>query len=76
MTVLENLEMGAQFSHMRKSAKETMEEAFSFFPRLKERLTQKAGTLSGGEQQMVTMGRGLMSREPLSFSSSRMYSSP
>ena len=65
MTVLENLEMGAQFSAMQKSAKKTMEEVFTFFPRLKERLSQKAGTLSGGEQQMVAMGRGLMSRPRL-----------
>jgi branched-chain amino acid transport system ATP-binding protein len=65
MTVLENLEMGAQFSAMHKSAKQTMEEVFVFFPRLKERLSQKAGTLSGGEQQMVAMGRGLMSRPRL-----------
>ncbi len=65
MTVKENLEMGAQFSHMQKAANETMEEVFSFFPRLKERLGQKAGTLSGGEQQMVAMGRGLMSRPSL-----------
>jgi branched-chain amino acid transport system ATP-binding protein len=65
MTVLENLEMGAQFSHMQKSAKKTMQEVFTFFPRLKERLSQKAGTLSGGEQQMVAMGRGLMSRPRL-----------
>ena len=65
MTVLENLEMGAQFSAMQKSATNTMEEVFTFFPRLKERLGQKAGTLSGGEQQMVAMGRGLMSRPRL-----------
>jgi branched-chain amino acid transport system ATP-binding protein len=61
MTVKENLEMGAQFAHMKKAARATMEEVFSFFPRLKERLGQNAGTLSGGEQQMVAMGRGLMS---------------
>lgn len=65
MTVLENLEMGAQFASTQKFAKQTLEEVFSFFPRLKERLTQKAGTLSGGEQQMVAMGRGLMSRPRL-----------
>jgi branched-chain amino acid transport system ATP-binding protein len=61
MTVLENLEMGAQFSRTRKLLKETMEQVFTYFPRLKERLEQKAGTLSGGEQQMLAMGRGLMS---------------
>ncbi|MEE8415292.1 MAG: ABC transporter ATP-binding protein [Desulfobacterales bacterium] len=61
MTVLENLEMGAQFPHSKKVQHETMEQLFIYFPRLKERLSQKAGTLSGGEQQMLAMGRGLMS---------------
>jgi branched-chain amino acid transport system ATP-binding protein len=61
MTVLENLEMGAQFTRAKKVKNETLEQVFSYFPRLKERLDQKAGTLSGGEQQMLAMGRGLMS---------------
>jgi len=61
MTVLENLEMGAQFPRTRKVQRETIEQVFTYFPRLKERLEQKAGTLSGGEQQMLAMGRGLMS---------------
>ncbi len=61
MTVLENLEMGAQFERARKRRRETMAQVFEYFPRLKERLNQKAGTLSGGEQQMVAIGRGLMS---------------
>jgi len=61
MTVLENLEMGAQFARTRKVQRETIEQVFTYFPRLKERLKQKAGTLSGGEQQMLAMGRGLMS---------------
>ncbi len=61
MTVLENLEMGAQFERARKRRRETMAQVFEYFPRLKERLDQKAGTLSGGEQQMVAIGRGLMS---------------
>ena len=61
MTVLENLEMGAQFPRTRKVQRETLEQVFTYFPRLKERLEQKAGTLSGGEQQMLAMGRGLMS---------------
>jgi branched-chain amino acid transport system ATP-binding protein len=61
MTVLENLEMGAQFPRTRKVQRETIEQVFAYFPRLKERLEQKAGTLSGGEQQMLAMGRGLMS---------------
>lgn len=61
MTVLENLEMGAQFSRTKKVKNETLQQVFRYFPRLKERLGQKAGTLSGGEQQMLAMGRGLMS---------------
>ena len=61
MTVLENLEMGAQFARTRKARPETLQQVFAYFPRLKERLAQKAGTLSGGEQQMLAMGRGLMS---------------
>ncbi len=61
MTVLENLEMGAQFERARKRRRETMAQVFEYFPRLRERLDQKAGTLSGGEQQMVAIGRGLMS---------------
>ena len=65
LTVQENLEMGAQFPHMKKVQKETIDLVFSFFPRLKERLNQKAGTLSGGEQQMLAMGRGLMSMPSL-----------
>lgn len=61
MTVLENLETGAQFPRTKKVKNETLEQVFTYFPRLKERLDQKAGTLSGGEQQMLAMGRGLMS---------------
>jgi branched-chain amino acid transport system ATP-binding protein len=61
MTVLENLEMGAQFPHSKQVLPETLKQVFIYFPRLKERLSQKAGTLSGGEQQMLAMGRGLMS---------------
>ena len=61
MTVLENLELGAQFPRTQKVQHDTMQQVFGYFPRLKERLGQKAGTLSGGEQQMLAMGRGLMS---------------
>jgi branched-chain amino acid transport system ATP-binding protein len=61
MTVLENLEMGAQFPHSKNVLHQTLEHVYTYFPRLKERLSQKAGTLSGGEQQMLAMGRGLMS---------------
>jgi branched-chain amino acid transport system ATP-binding protein len=62
LTVAENLEMGAQFPQVKKLRAETMKQVFSYFPRLRERTKQKAGTLSGGEQQMLAMGRGLMSR--------------
>jgi branched-chain amino acid transport system ATP-binding protein len=61
MTVLENLEMGAQLPRSKKKQNATLQQVFGYFPRLKERLGQKAGTLSGGEQQMLAMGRGLMS---------------
>jgi len=61
MTVLENLEMGAINRRARLRRKETLEAVFTLFPRLKERMHQLAGTLSGGEQQMCAIGRGLMS---------------
>ena len=62
MTVRENLEMGA-FSRKDKGAiKSDMDRVFELFPRLLERLNQKGGTLSGGEQQMLAMGRALMAR--------------
>ena len=61
MTVLENLEMGAQSRRTKVVRDESLVKVFDLFPRLKERLDQKAGTLSGGEQQMLAMGRGLMS---------------
>ena len=61
MTVLENLEMGAQSRRTKAVRNESLVKVFNLFPRLKERLDQKAGTLSGGEQQMLAMGRGLMS---------------
>lgn len=60
LTVLENLEMGARFSKAKKVKKRTMEWVFKLFPRLEERRHQLAGTLSGGEQQMLAIGRGLM----------------
>ncbi|MEG6584403.1 ABC transporter ATP-binding protein [Dendrosporobacter sp. 1207_IL3150] len=65
MTVLENLELGAYIRSDKKGIKEDMEVVFKRFPRLSERLTQLAGTLSGGEQQMLAMGRALMSRPRL-----------
>lgn len=61
MTVLENLELGAYFPNARKRIPETLRWVFELFPRLEERKGQLVGTLSGGEQQMVTVGRGLMS---------------
>ncbi len=60
LTVLENLEMGARFSEAKKAKQQTMEWVFKLFPRLEERKRQLAGTLSGGEQQMLAIGRGLM----------------
>jgi branched-chain amino acid transport system ATP-binding protein len=65
LTVIENLEMGSQFPKAKKVRKETMEWVFKLFPRLEERKSQLAGTLSGGEQQMLAIGRGLMSRPTL-----------
>ncbi len=60
MTVYENLEMGAFSPRARAHFQDNLEKVFALFPRLKERARQKAGTLSGGEQQMVAVGRGLM----------------
>ena len=60
MTVQENLEMGAFASRPQPNMRRNMERVFALFPRLAERRTQRAGTLSGGEQQMVAVGRGLM----------------
>ena len=62
MTVRENLEMGAYLRSNGQSLEEDMERIFELFPRVKERLNQRAGTLSGGEQQMVAVGRALMAR--------------
>jgi branched-chain amino acid transport system ATP-binding protein len=63
MSVEENLEMGAYAYRARKRKKENLERMYELFPRLKERRRQKSSTLSGGEQQMLAMGRGLM-QEP------------
>jgi len=62
MTVLENLEMGAFARHDRREIQEDLDRVNTLFPRLKERIAQVAGTLSGGEQQMLAIGRGLMAR--------------
>lgn len=61
LTVKENLEMGAYVRSNRREMKEDMQKVFKYFPRLEERMNQTAGTLSGGEQQMLAMGRALMS---------------
>jgi branched-chain amino acid transport system ATP-binding protein len=60
MTVMENLEMGAFTRKDKQEIEQTTERVFSIFPRLKERIYQLGGTLSGGEQQMLSMGRALM----------------
>jgi branched-chain amino acid transport system ATP-binding protein len=65
MTVVENLEMGAFQRQDRAGIKEDMEHVFTLFPRLAERKAQKAGTLSGGEQQMCAIGRAMMARPRL-----------
>lgn len=65
LTVEENLEVGAWLPRGRREAKETMAEVFALFPRLAERRRQPAGTMSGGEQQMLAIGRCLMARPDL-----------
>ena len=65
MTVLENLEMGAYTRRDRENLAEDLERVYGLFPRVKERRQQLAGTLSGGEQQMVAIGRALMARPRL-----------
>jgi branched-chain amino acid transport system ATP-binding protein len=62
LTVLENLEIGAWNVNDRRTISERMEQVFELFPRLKERLSQKGGTLSGGEQQMLAIARALMAQ--------------
>ena len=61
MTVTENLEMGAYTLGDKRRQRELMEQVFAVFPRLGERPRQQAGTMSGGEQQMLAMGRAMMS---------------
>lgn len=67
MSVHENLMMGAFLRNDKKGILEDIDKVLSLFPRLKERLTQKAGTLSGGEQQMLAIARGMMSRPKYLF---------
>jgi branched-chain amino acid transport system ATP-binding protein len=65
LTVLENLEMGAYCVRDAAQIRRDLDHGFTLFPRLKERIRQRAGTLSGGEQQMLAMARALMSRPKL-----------
>ncbi len=65
MTVRENLDLGAYTRSSPREVAEDLERVLTIFPRLRERIVQKAGTLSGGEQQMLAMGRALMSRPRL-----------
>jgi branched-chain amino acid transport system ATP-binding protein len=65
MTVYENLQMGAYLSRARQNRNESLEWVYGLFPVLKSRKSQMAGTLSGGEQQMLAVGRGLMGRPKL-----------
>ncbi len=65
LTVLENLELGAYVHRDKKTMRETLEDIVQLFPRLGERMKQEAGTLSGGEQQMLAISRSLMARPSL-----------
>jgi branched-chain amino acid transport system ATP-binding protein len=65
MSVLENLELGAFMRNDKAGIQQDLERIFDLFPRLRERITQRSGTLSGGEQQMLAMGRALMAQPRL-----------
>ena len=65
MTVQENLEMGAYYRNDNAGVREDIDRVFDLFPRLQERVKQEAGTMSGGEQQMLAIGRAIMSRPTL-----------
>jgi branched-chain amino acid transport system ATP-binding protein len=67
MTIYENLEMGASNQHARPKFARNLERVYGMFPRLKERSAQKAGTLSGGEQQMLAVARGIMADPTILF---------
>ncbi len=65
LTVIDNLRLGAYLPRARARMRETLAEVFEIFPRLRERQRQRAGTMSGGEQQMLAVGRGLMAQPRL-----------
>ena len=65
MSVLENLQLGAFVKDARKAINQTLQSVYTYFPRLEERKNQQAGTLSGGERQMLAIGRALMSKPKL-----------
>ncbi|MDN7657526.1 ABC transporter ATP-binding protein, partial [Burkholderia multivorans] len=65
MSIVENMQMGAYLRSDKEQIKKDVERMFSFFPRLKERASQLAGTLSGGEQQMLAMARAILSKPKL-----------
>ena len=67
MTIYENLEMGASTQHAKPKFDRNLERVYEMFPRLKERHEQKAGTLSGGEQQMLAVARGIMAEPTILF---------
>lgn len=67
MTIYENLELGASNQHARPKFAHNLERVYEMFPRLKERSAQKAGTLSGGEQQMLAVARGIMADPTILF---------
>ena len=67
MTIYENLEMGASNQHARPKFVRNLERVYEMFPRLKERSSQKAGTLSGGEQQMLAVARGIVAEPTILF---------
>ncbi|WP_322080389.1 ABC transporter ATP-binding protein, partial [Burkholderia sp. BCC1995] len=65
MSIIENMQMGAYLRNDKEQIKQDVDRMFGFFPRLKERATQLAGTLSGGEQQMLAMSRAILSKPKL-----------
>ncbi|WP_273743930.1 ABC transporter ATP-binding protein [Burkholderia mallei] len=76
MSIIENMQMGAYLRNDNEQIKKDVERMFGFFPRLKERATQLAGTLSGGEQQMLAMSRAILSKPKLLLDEPSMGLSP